>query len=161
MTDPETDTTPAPAAPKSNLPAWALPVATGVAGLILGGLIVGVGGAVVSTLGEASAAAARSTVFADVLKGCDLKDDANSQIADEGYTLTVESRGEEDATGLDYGEITCILDGLHAPQAVMSHFEQTTSVDGRQTESWKGLTLSWSYHPNRGADFVVTLDPEK
>lgn len=143
------------------LPAWALPTITGVAGLILGGLIVGVGGSVTTALVAAGAGSAPSTVFASVLDDCDLKNDANSEIADEGHTLTVESRGEEDITGLGYGDLMCILDGLDTPRAVISHFEQTTSMDGRQTESWESLTLSWSYHPDRGADFIVTLDREK
>jgi hypothetical protein len=125
---------------------------------VLGGLIVGLGGVVAAGIAPASEAASRSTVFVDVLKDCNLKDDANSEIADEGYTLTVESRGEEDSTGLYYDDLTCILDKINTPRAVISHFQQTTSMDGRQTESWDDFTLSWSYHPNRGADFVVTID---
>lgn len=33
-------------------------------------------------------------------------------------------------------------------------------MDGRQTETWNNLELSWSYHPDRGADFVVTLEED-
>ena len=34
----------------------------------------------------------------------------------------------------------------------------TTSIDGRQTESWDGITIEWSYHPDRGSDMVITLE---
>lgn len=158
MSEPNPEDTPMPAATGSKMPVWAFPIITGVAGLILGGLIVGVGGFVASGLADVGEAASRSTVFAGVLKDCDLKNDANSEIADGGYTLVVESRGKEDLTGLEYSDLTCILDRINTPQAVMSHFGQTTSMDGRQTESWDDFTLSWSYHPDRGADFIVTID---
>lgn len=149
----------APTPPSKKL--WVLPTITGVVGLILGGAFVAGGTALATSINEASAAAKVSTLFEDTLVRCTVTDAANAQIADEGKTLTVNSKGEDDVEGLPYDDLDCILDGLGATAAVMSHFQQTTSMDGRQTEEWDDLELSWSYHPDRGADFVVTLDSDE
>lgn len=153
----ESDVVPTP--PSKKL--WMLPTITGVVGLILGGAFVAGGTALATSINEASAAAKVSTLFEDTLVRCTVTDTANAQIADEGKTLTVNSKGEDDVEGLPYDDLDCILDGLGATAAVMSHFQQTTSMDGRQTEEWGDLELSWSYHPDRGADFVVTLDSDE
>jgi hypothetical protein len=79
-------------------------------------------------------------------------------ISDEGHSLTIESKGEDDISGLDYEALFCIMDELGAPKAVTSHMEQTTSMDGRQTETWDDITISFSYHPDRGMDSVLTID---
>jgi len=141
--------------------AWLLPTITGIAGMIVGGLLVGGGTFLVASINEASAAAEVSTLFEDTLTRCKVTDFANAQIADEGNTLTVNSKGEDDLEGLPYNDLDCILNQLGASAAVMSHFGQTTSLDGRQTEAWDDLELSWSYHPDRGADFVVTLEDDE
>jgi hypothetical protein len=35
---------------------------------------------------------------------------------------------------------------------------QTTSLDGRQTETWDDITVSFSYHTDRGMGSVLTID---
>ncbi|GAA1250675.1 hypothetical protein GCM10009588_31870 [Microbacterium phyllosphaerae] len=79
-------------------------------------------------------------------------------LADEDRTLTIDVRGEEDSNGATYEAQACILRELDTPSSVISHLEQTTSMDGRQTESWDGITAAWSYHPDRGSDMVITLE---
>lgn len=138
---------------------WLLPTLTGVVGFIVGLVVFGSGLALVGLV--QSADAPEPTVFSDALEECKLRESESASIDDGGFTLTVESRGDEDSSGLGYEAIACILDALEAPTAVISHFEQTTAMDGRQTESWDSLTLSWSYHPDRGADYIVTLDKPK
>lgn len=145
---------------------WA--IVAGVAGLIVGSLAtLGVTGAVASAdkaaaEAEASAsasavAAARDNRLTDAVKKCGKT--AGMDLADENHTLTLDVEGKKlGSGGVDYDHYFCILDALKAPKKVISHVEQTTSIDGRQSETWDGITMEWSYHPDRGSDSVITLD---
>lgn len=97
-----------------------------------------------------------TSVLEDAVATCDPSSGAT--IGDDGNTLTFDHKGEEDILGLDFIDVACILDAVDAPASVLSHMDQTTSLDGRQTESWDGLTIAWSYHPDRGMDGVITVD---
>ncbi len=77
---------------------------------------------------------------------------------DHGLSLTIDNKGDEDYLGgLSTKAMMCIFDRLEAPTAVIAHMQQTTSMDGRQTEAWDNIEVSWSYHPDRGMDSVVTV----
>lgn len=161
MTDPETLAAP-PA--KATQPRWIAPLVTGVVGLVLGAAIaVGVMGAVNGAAASAAAAkqqqadAARKSILPKALGACSLSDDDDSQIGDGGYTLTVNNKGNDDFTGISTVDLACLQKALHTPSSVVSHLDQTTSMDGRQTETWGVLTESWSYHPDRGLDAVFTV----
>jgi len=70
-------------------------------------------------------------------------------------TMTINNVGKKDGGyGLDATTMWCVIDALGAPSSATSHMEQTTSMDGRQTESWDDIEVSWSYHPDRGMDSV-------
>ena len=150
---------------------WLLPTLTGIAGLVLGaGVVGGVWGATsLSAVAahqnmEAKAAAAtakaesaRKTLLKDALAECGVPNSSDAQLADDGYTLTINGKGNDDFSGLNVDDEACLLNTLKAPSAVISHIDQTTSMDGRQTETWQGVTFSWSYHPDRGLDGVFTV----
>jgi hypothetical protein len=107
----------------------------------------------------AAAEAAQQAVLGDALATCDVQDgDAGIRVGDEGRTLTIDHRGEDDVVGASSEALFCIVAALDTPSAVVSHMEQTTSMDGRQTESWQNVTVSWSYHPDRGMDSVFTVE---
>lgn len=124
-------------------------IAVGVGGVILGILITlaaqGIGGAL-ATDDRLSAA----------VEECGESDGVT--LADENSTLIVDTKGEDDASGASYLSLSCLLSALDAPSSVVSHLGQTTSMDGRQSASWEGITMQWSYHPDRGADAVITID---
>ncbi|PPH95697.1 hypothetical protein C5C56_16130 [Rathayibacter sp. AY1D1] len=80
-----------------------------------------------------------------------------AELSDGDRTLTFDSQGKKESSGLAYSELECLLSATKAPTAVTSHLEQTTSLDGRQSEDWNNIELSWSYHPDRGADGVFEL----
>ncbi len=130
-----------------------------------GGLIVGILGTigvsssiagVERSVAEASASAAADTRLSDAVQQCGRSSGVN--LGDEDRTLTLDVRGKDDSSGVSYDRYFCILGKLSAPSKVISHIEQTTSMDGRQSESWDGITIEWSYHPDRGSDSVITLD---
>ncbi len=153
----------APAAGASRRPAWLLPTATGVAGFLLGVLVVG-GAVLVSNMradsAEDAAIDARAAILPDALEGCDATGADGFALGDGGLSLTFDMKGEDESTGGAYLDIACVFLALDMPSAVTSHIDQTTSMDGRQTETWDGITVSWSYHPDRGLDGVLTVDDE-
>lgn len=153
-----------PATSSSPRPVWLIPTITAVGGFVLGMLVFGGGLAVSSGIVAAShdaavqkAAHALVSTFPKALKACHLANNADSQIADGGYTLTINNQGTDDASGISFENLACLETRLKTPASVVSHLEQTTSLDGRQTESWGKLTMSWTYHPSRGLDAVYTL----
>ncbi|OZV83107.1 hypothetical protein CA850_06315 [Micromonospora echinospora] len=76
-------------------------------------------------------------------------------VGDGGQTLTVDGQGEE-APGLSFGTIECVLSALETPDSVIAEMKATRALDGRQSGQWGGLKASWSYHPNSGIDLVLT-----
>ena len=137
---------PRPARPR---PAW-LPVATGVAGLV-------VGAALMAGITTARAGAAEAALLTDAVEACDASRVRGIDLGDEGRSLTFDMRGEDETSGASISYIACIFGELDMPSAVRSHIDQTTSMDGRQTETWENVTVSWSYHPDRGLDGVLTV----
>lgn len=128
---------------------------------MVGVLVVGGAVGVIYGVNVAATTAAADAVFADALEECGVPNNADAEVSDGGRTLTINVRGEEDFSGISYAEMECIERALNTPQSVISHIGQTTSMDGRQSESWDGITMSWSYHPDRGLDSVYTFDASK
>ena len=143
------------------------PLYTGIAGLAIG-LVVGLGGsliigAILSATEEREAASiaanadlAIKEVFRDAIGECDA-DRSFAIVGDGGLTLTIDAKGGDDYQGLNNVDLWCIVLELGAPASAIAHMEQTTSMDGRQTESWDEIEVSWSYHPDRGMDSVWTI----
>ncbi len=142
---------PAPAGP--HRPAWIIPAATGVAGLVLGaGLMAG--------FTAVRASAAQSALLTDAAEACGVSHAVGITLADGGRSITFDMKGEDEVSGADVVDILCLFGQLDMPSAVLSHVQQTTSIDGRQTETWDNLTVSWSYHPDRGLDGVLTVSDQ-
>lgn len=134
--------------PASRTPLWI--VLAGGAGLVVGALLV------LAIQGAMSAFGGADTRLVDAVNACKIR--TGIEVGDEGKTVSIDVWGEEDTTGASYAIQACIIAELDAPTRVIKHIEQTTAMDGRQTESWDGITIDWSYHPDRGSDMVITLD---
>jgi hypothetical protein len=143
---------------------WVLPVATGVAGLLLG--IAGTAGVSAvraaaderaATKAAAAALESRRAVLTTAVGSCNATGATGLALGDGGTTLTFDMQGKDESTGASIKDIACIFAALHIPANVTSHIDQTTSMDGRQSESWDDITVSWSYHPDRGLDGVLTV----
>lgn len=144
-----TSHSPTPAGARQR-PAWQVPTATGVAGLVLGA-------ALMAGVMSIRAGGGQPSLLSDAVEACGLTSVTGIRLADEGRSVTFDMKGEDDATGAGIVDIACLFGELDMPSAVMSHIDQTTSMDGRQTETWGDLTISWSYHPRRGLDGVLTV----
>ncbi len=144
-------------APPTSLrphPAWLLPALAAAAGLVLG-VPLGVG----LTLGIQAirSHSAASSLLTDAVDTCGLASTAGIDLGDEGRSITFDMKGEEDLTGADITDLACLFAALDMPSSISSHIDQTTSMDGRQSETWDAITVSWSYHPDRGLDGVLTV----
>ncbi|MFF2631905.1 hypothetical protein ACFVR6_03365 [Microbacterium sp. NPDC058021] len=150
--------------PSSRTPLW-------ISLAALGGLLVGVVGAlgVTNVVGSVQAAAAESQAEVDAAAEAAAADERlatavrkcgsnGMELGDEDRTLIIDVKGKDDFDGASYDEQACVLNALDVPASVESHIGQTTSMDGRQSESWDGITIEWSYHPDRGSDMVITLE---
>lgn len=81
-------------------------------------------------------------------------------VSDAGRTLTFDMEGEDEYSGASVEDIVCVLLDLGVPTSVIANMEQTTAMDGRQSDDWDDFEMSWSYHPDRGLDGVITVAEE-
>jgi hypothetical protein len=91
---------------------------------------------------------------------CGLLVSAGARLGDDGHTLALNMRGEDDYTNsnaqLPMADIICVLTALDMPDSTFDLMSQTRSLDGIQSDNWDGLEASWSYHPDSGLDIVLT-----
>ncbi len=142
---------PVEAPARRNGPPWLAPA-------LIGGVVGAAGAVAAMTVVPAALSAIQESPLEEAYASCELESAVGIELRDDGKTITFDSKGEEDLTGASIVEIACILSELDMPSSISSHIDQTTSMDGRQSESWNGKTISWSYHPDRGLDGVLTLD---
>jgi hypothetical protein len=83
---------------------------------------------------------------------CDVPD----HVSDAGHTLELDTEGEEDyGTGDSFGDVTCTLAALDAPDAFTKRLEHTRALDGTQHGEWGDYTATWTYHPDHGLWLVI------
>jgi hypothetical protein len=87
-------------------------------------------------------------------KTCRLPD----SVGDGGYSMTIDTEGEEDYSGDTVRNLWCAVRELDVPDYVISRMETTTSLAGIQNADWADLHASWSYHPDNGMSFIVSED---
>lgn len=81
--------------------------------------------------------------------------DQDARLGDGDRTLTLNTRGSDDPSGLKVDRTFCILEKLQVSDAVKSQMENTRAIDGRQSAEWGSYYASWSYHPNSGLDIII------
>jgi len=157
---PPADSRTQPPRPRPSVPTLAITAGIGLILGIAGTLGIQAAAGVVSALTPTpSPTPTKDTRLYDAFAACGGTEGLT--LGDDDTTLTIDMKGKEDYSGASYETEQCILRYFSAPSSVMSHIGQTTSMDGRQTESWDGITIAWSYHPDRGADMVIKLDEPK
>lgn len=141
---------------KTRRASWRSPVTVTVTGGVVG-IVIGAVGVLGVLAIQNAVAGLGSNEFQPVLASCGLGDNADTRVGDNGKSLTVNGKGTKDASGISLTDLECLMGGLKTPDGIQSHISQTTSLDGRQTETWGDLSMSWSYHPDRGLDAVYTV----
>lgn len=105
-----------------------------------------------------SACGGGQTGIESAVESCGLQGSPGFRVGDGGNTLSIDSKGEEDASGADITDVVCILVALDVSDAVISRLESTRALDGRQEGSWEGYTATWGYHPDSGLDLVIETE---
>jgi hypothetical protein len=98
----------------------------------------------------------QSSVLADAYSTCKLAGKQGAGLADGGSTLTLDTVGEKDITGLSIGDLACTLIAVKAPSSVTTDMDQTRALDGKQTAMWDSIKATWRYHPSTGIEVTLT-----
>lgn len=136
---------------------WVLPAAGGlVVGLALG---LGLGAA---TTNGASSSPLSEKKLNEMVASCGITSDGFN-ILDEGTAIELDTKGEEsfDSGTSDYVAYLCMLNEIGVPETTQQKIGRTRALDGTQTDSWDGLTASWSYHPDSGSNILIEKDNSK
>jgi hypothetical protein len=75
-------------------------------------------------------------------------------VSDGGKSLIINGTGEE-SYGATIYDTVCVLTEVKVPSYIISNMETTNSLMGRQSDTFDGIDVSWSYHPDNGLDIVL------
>ena len=96
----------------------------------------------------------------DAASACSTKG-ADLEVTDGGDSLIVDSDGM-DGSGVSStrAELAntaglCVLDALDVPASTVSKVQDTSAVDGRQSDSTGDYDLSWTYTTDDGLALIV------
>lgn len=73
-------------------------------------------------------------------------------VLDGGDSLAVAGGGQMDVATK---ATTCVLDELDAPESVRTKVFDTSAIQGRQSDSFDGWQVSWTYQPAAGLLLLV------
>lgn len=105
-----------------------------------------------------SACGGGQTGIESAVESCGLQGAPGFDVGDRGGTLSIDGKGEDDASGAEITDIACVLSALDVSDAVISRLDSTRALDGRQEGSWEGYTATWGYHPDSGLDLVIEAE---
>ena len=82
-----------------------------------------------------------------------------ASVASDGSYLSIDTNpmdiddysNDEAITGL-----VVTLDELGIPDSVLRKMSETSALDGRLTEEYNGIEISWKYHPDNGLEVLFT-----
>jgi hypothetical protein len=121
------------------------------------GLIVGLSAlGIAVVIGLFTLVGSQKSPFPAALESC-AGDDSYATLGDGDKTLILDMEGETEY-GMYSEDVFCILEELSIPDSTLEMMYQTTSLDGNVTDSWSGLSATWTYHPDRGMDVILTKD---
>lgn len=75
-------------------------------------------------------------------------DDATYRMPDS-KTLVMDGASTDDPI------LQCLIDEIDMPNSVRSKINQTRALDGIMTDSWDGISASWSYQSDKGLDMFL------
>lgn len=123
--------------------------------------------AILALTGCASASTSPAEIVADavasgpslitVVEACDLPESA---LMDDGASLMLDGKGEDDRTGaagkLSIEQLCCALFELETPESTVTKMSNTRALDGMQSDTDENFEYTWTYHPDDGLDVIVT-----
>lgn len=86
------------------------------------------------------------------------RDCSAGSLGDDGRSLRLDGEGERKHSGdVTFDSHLCVRAALAVPDSTWTKMLETTSLQGRQTDSWDGIHASWMYHPDHGLDIIYEL----
>ena len=89
---------------------------------------------------------------------CGVEGKAGFDLGDEGYTLSVDAKGDDESRGAKIDDVACILFALDVSDAIVSRIDSTRALDGTQDGEWDQFRATWSYHPDSGLNLIIEAD---
>jgi len=92
--------------------------------------------------------------FKQIFKDCEL-DDEWATVGYDGSYLTIDTNPHDKDDYIDYAaylSITLVNSKLNLPSSLSEKMDHTSALDGRQSETYGDVTVSWKYHPDRGME---------
>lgn len=122
-----------------------------------GKIALGAVGAVVLGAVIFAATGAGGPNFKGALSACGLDEtSAGVLLGDNGASLYLDGKGEEDISGLDVSDQNCVLGELNVTDVVRQQMSNTSALMGVQSGDWDSIHAQWTYHPNNG--FELSLE---
>ncbi|MCR6649774.1 MAG: DUF2510 domain-containing protein [Cellulomonas sp.] len=118
--------------------------------LIAGAAVIVIAAVVVLVITQANKPSRLQAAFDE----CGMEKRVGAEITDDGHTVLLDQKGEEDADGLDIIEVGCFLYAVDVPSSVSAQMDSTRALDGRQSAEFDGIKVSWVYHPDSGIDMI-------
>lgn len=78
-------------------------------------------------------------------------------LEDGGHTATLHWGLTADKLTVD--DVSCILHATGMPSSVGQQIDATRALDGMQHGSWGSMKAAWTYHPDHGANLILTDNP--
>jgi hypothetical protein len=80
-----------------------------------------------------------------------------ASVGADGSYLSIDTNPNDiDNTGIAYGAaavaIMDVNEALGLPESLTNDMEQTSALMGKQTQEFDNVTVSWTYHPDRGLE---------
>lgn len=89
-----------------------------------------------------------------------IEDNDGCKLSEDGKTMVLDSN-PDDVEGYDnsaiLGSIKVFNEQLGIPDSVLEKMYATRALDGRQTETYGRITISWTYHPNSGLEVIYEI----
>ena len=92
--------------------------------------------------------------FHKVFDDCDL-DYTYATLASDGSYLAIDTNPYDEDDYVDYAawlSLYTINEYLGLPDSLMEDMGHTSSLDGKQSETFDDITVTWKYHPDRGLE---------
>lgn len=92
--------------------------------------------------------------FQKIFDECEL-DSSYATVASDGSYLSIDTNPKDKDDYTDYAaylSLYLINAELGLPDSLMEDMGHTSSLDGKQTETFEDVTVTWKYHPDRGLE---------
>jgi hypothetical protein len=79
---------------------------------------------------------------------------AGVSVSDNGTTISVDTMGDSEYSGASYSDLVCVIDAVGTPSYINDNIMSVRAIDGRQSDEFNGIVVSYSFHPDNGMDIV-------